>query len=150
MKIKQSPLKLLDFVIINSNYRIIQPSKSINLKEAALAYDIDLNYAIKNDTDFYKIFIKAEINLGPDTKSGYSIFAEGVAIFKIDNNISEDDKKALLNYSSVPIALNYLRGYISNLTSYGPFGKYTLPSFDTKDLIIQKSKSTLRHKKEKK
>ncbi len=44
------------------------------------------------------------------------------------------------NYTSLIITINHLRNFISNITSYGPLGKYVLPSIDMTDLINQKIK----------
>jgi preprotein translocase subunit SecB len=53
----------------------------------------------------------------------------------------------LLQYSTVSIALNLLRGFIITLTSAGPCGKYILPSIDIDDLFRQKNEAAKKAKK---
>jgi preprotein translocase subunit SecB len=65
------------------------------------------------------------------------------------DSLSEENKKSLLQFSSVSIALSSLRGFITSLTANAPFGKYTLPSIDVNDLFNQKSKTRLKQSSKK-
>lgn len=140
MKAHFSPLTLVDFVITNNIFKFIPPTEESNMKEIAASYEIDIDFAILNDTENTRVFIKIGINNSVDVKPGYSIFSEGVGVFQLskDANLSEEDKQSLLQYSAVSIAVNSLRGFVSTLTANAPFGRYVLPSIDVNNLFHQK------------
>lgn len=143
MKPQLSPLILLDFAIINSSFNfspLISNNKDIHKNFSE--YLIDIDFAIVQQEDNFRFFIKVAINQGEDKLPGYSIFSEGVAVFTFSKKtkISEEDKKSLMQYSAFSIALNSLRSFISALTAFAPFGKYILPSIDVNDIFQQKAK----------
>lgn len=143
MKAQISPLNLLDFAIINCSLKFIAPTENTDIRKLVSEYPLDIDFAIIQESDRTRVFIKTAINQEEHEMPGYSIFAEGVAMFELSKSatLTEEDKKALLQYSAVSIALNSLRGFISSLTANAPFGKYILPSIDINDLFRQKAKS---------
>ncbi len=140
MKPQLSPLELIDFAILSSTFKFIQPAADVDIRQLVNTYQIDIDFAINHQPEDTKVFIKASINRGESRLAGYSIFAEGVAIFNLaeSKKLSDADKQSLLGYSSVSIAINSLRGFISSLTANAPFGRYILPSVDMNDLFKQK------------
>ncbi|MCA6387342.1 MAG: protein-export chaperone SecB [Cytophagales bacterium] len=142
MKPQLSPLILIDFAIINSSFKFIAPSDNSDIRQLVSEYQIDIDFAIIPEQANTRVFIKASVNQQETEIPGYSIFAEGVAVFNLSDKVAltEEDKRALLQYSAVSIALNSLRGFISSLTANAPFGRYTLPSIDVNDLFQQKAK----------
>lgn len=143
MKPQLSPLILLDFAIINSSFKFIAPPDNSDIRKLVSEYLIDIDFAIIQELESTRVFIKTSVNQSETETPGYSIFAEGVAVFDISKTatLTEDDKKALLQYSAVSIALNSLRGFITSLTANAPFGRYILPSIDVNDLFQQKAKA---------
>lgn len=146
MKPQLSPLILLDFAIINSSFKFIAPSDNSDIRKLVSEYLIDIDFAIIQEPESTRVFIKTSVNQSEVELPGYSIFAEGVAVFDISKTaaLTEDDKKSLLQFSAVSIALNSLRGFISSLTANAPFGRYTLPSIDVNDLFQQKAKANVK------
>ncbi|MBL0065773.1 MAG: hypothetical protein IPP38_12340 [Bacteroidetes bacterium] len=140
MKPKLSPLVLLDFSILNSTFSFLPPKDGVDIKILFLAYPIDIDFAVINEKDILRVFVKTSINQGETKFDGYKIFAEGVAIFNLLNKegLSKEDRSSLLQYSSVSIAINSLRAFIANLTANAPYGKFNLPSIDVNDLFKQK------------
>lgn len=148
MKPVSSPLNIIDFALLNVEFNYIQPkgTKEIDIKKAFNTYDLDIDFAIDND-EIIQVFIKSEINRGKIRKPGYSIFVEIVCLFEFNSKLklSEQDKKNIEGFSTIYIALNALRGFISQITANAPFGRYILPSVDLNDLINQKhAKSKLK------
>ncbi|SEF51758.1 hypothetical protein SAMN05421847_0201 [Halpernia humi] len=144
MKPLLSPLILLDFSILNCNFQFIPPTENQEINQDFFSdYDIDLDFAFFTEDDT-KVFVKLSINQVEDPKPGYSIFAEGVAFFKLNEGekLSEDDKNSLLQFSAFSITLNSLRGFITALTSVAPLGKYIVPSIDVNDVFRQKSEKS--------
>lgn len=144
MKVLLSPLVLHDFAIINTNFKFIDTLENTDIRQIVSSYPIDVDFAIVEEEQGTKVFMKASINRSEKPLSGYSIFAEGVAVFDVSKTakLSTADKKSLLQYSAVSITLNSLRGFIATLTSNAPFGRYILPSIDVNDLFKQKTALT--------
>lgn len=144
MRIQTSPLEFVDFYILQSNIKFIETKKQgIDVKKLFASYEIEIDFSISTEKDNgLLVFLKIEINYGEKRLAGYEIFAEGVAIFDMSkiNQFSEEDKSSLLFYSSLSIAINNLRNYLSNLTVSSPFSKYILPAIDVNDLHEKKRK----------
>lgn len=145
MKIPKSNLELVEFAILNSNYKFIEPQEEIKVKEIFNKYEIEIDFGKKEikteeKENFFNVIIKALINQLNEPHPGYQILAEGVSIFRI-HNLQEIDNKTLTNLkniSALSIAINNLRNYITNITTYGPFGKFILPAVDVNQLIKSK------------
>jgi hypothetical protein len=144
MKPKVSPLQIIDFAITSFEFSMVYPSAEEDVTVHFKNYDLDIDFGLSTD-DFVRAFIKAEINRGENRKHGYSIFAEAVCIFSFeDAGLPADVKNSLEGFSTIYIALNSLRGLISNFTANAPFGRYILPSIDLNDLIEKKKASLLK------
>lgn len=144
MKLIKSDLILEDFVIINSNYKFIEPEQESGItKELIEQYNIDIDFIvrdIKNDDNKYIIFTKIEVNGDDNNIPGYDIFVEGVSIFSfnVNSKLNDKEKSEFLWSSGVSISINSLRNYLATITSYYPLGKYTLPSVDLTSLLNTK------------
>lgn len=144
MKLIESILVLEDFFIVKSNYAFNEPeNNNINVKDLIKNYDIDIDFIVRDkevENDKYLIFVKVDINNQQKKLPGYSLFAEGVAIYSFNPNskLNEKEKSEFLWVSGVSIAINSLRNYLSAITTYFPLGKYTLPSVDLTTLLNAK------------
>lgn len=139
MEINKSNLIFQDFVINQSIFGEILFKK--NSKENKLInFPIDIKLYILNNkirNNLFKIILIVSGNTGKESVPGYKFNVFGTGRFRI-NDIEKLEKAQLDNlifYSAVPMVLNNIRGYITNMTSYGTFGKYMLPSIDLNDLI---------------
>ena len=145
MKAQLSPMALLDFAILNCDFKFTPQATEENFQKLVASYELDIDFALPEQEDHItRVFIKASINQGKVVLPGYSIFAEGVAFFKLasDANLTNEDRNNLLHYSAVSIALNGLRGFISSLTANAPLGRYILPSIDVNALFKEKIAGT--------
>jgi preprotein translocase subunit SecB len=146
MKPLKSNLEQTDFLILNSSYDFIEPTEEVLIKDLFDDYEVDIDYAIASptpeDRSSFNIYIKISVNRIEHPLPGYNITAEGVGLFQLTQgaNLTEKEIKNLLNLSSVNIMINNIRNYIITLTSYGPLGKYTLPTVDILDLVGKKAK----------
>ncbi|MCF8223723.1 MAG: protein-export chaperone SecB [Bacteroidales bacterium] len=146
MKIPKSDLELIDFIIINSNYTFQEPKdqESFNVRKVFSDYDINIDFGDtepnEKEDNIFNFFIKVEINNCEKPLPGYSIFCEGVGLFKISNlkSLNEQIANNLLKISPLSICINNMRSYIMNITTYYPFGKFVLPSVDINNLIKAK------------
>lgn len=141
MKPKPSPLQILDFAITSLEFKLILPeNERVDLGKCFRSYEIDIDFGLSKD-DFLKVYIKAEINKNRKLP-GYSMSAEATCIFQFNAaDIEEDIQQQLEGFSTIYIALNSLRGLISNFTANAAFGRYILPSIDLNDLIEKKKKA---------
>ena len=147
MKPKPSPLQVLDFALTELEFKIIPPeNEQVDIVQAFLDYDLDIDFGLSKD-NFLKVYIKTEINKEGNLP-GYSMMAEAVCIFQFDaGNLEESIQRQLEGFSTIYIALNSLRGLISNFTANAPFGRYILPSIDLNDLIEKKKADITSNKK---
>ncbi|HPT72865.1 MAG TPA: hypothetical protein PLE74_11370 [Candidatus Cloacimonadota bacterium] len=143
MDILRSELDLKDFVVLQCNTESIFPQKraiksSKALKE--LPVDIDFDLYKNEESNEFRIIIEVKVNCNEDKLPGYSIFVKCGSRFDlnvIDEN-EEDKKNALIN-SAVQITINSVRGYLWNVTSFGIYGRYTLPTINLPALMKAKA-----------
>jgi preprotein translocase subunit SecB len=142
MLVEKSPLCLLDTSLLKFDFEYIPVNEGSNelLPSDFFAHykvDIDFNHVVRQNQ--ITVIIGAKINQDGD-KPGYQLNAECGCIFEFakDNQLDTKQRKSLSGYSTIYIALNALRGYISSITANGPMGKYTLPSIDLNKLIEAK------------
>ncbi|RZK20228.1 MAG: hypothetical protein EOO43_11265 [Flavobacterium sp.] len=139
MKASASPLEILDFAIINFELNFIPPNSiEDDTRKLFDNYDLDIDFDV-NVGELLRVSIKSTIN--EERRPGYRIFAEVVCIFKFNTNfvLSNAEKESLEGFSTIYIALNCLRGLVTQFTANAPFGRYVLPSVDLNDLIKKKA-----------
>lgn len=138
MKLSKSPLILKDFFILSSQYRFVE-SKDEQVDAHALfeSYNLEFDFIAREEpTGDVLIFVKIGINDVDSPLPGYSIFAEGVGIFTMEegHGLNEREQSQLFYGSGLSIAINNLRNYLSNMTMYFPFGRYLLPTVDLNEI----------------
>jgi len=139
MKPKESVLKLVKLAIIDFDFETIIPEKEEKLPDISLDVDFDI-YQNEDKKGVYKIELIIKGNKEKRIP-GYSFSTHAVGIFSYPTEITEKEGKQLIQFSGLPIVINYVRNYLINLTSYGAFGQYTMPTFDIRDLFQQKKAS---------
>lgn len=143
MKAKFSPLKILDFKLLNSVFQYVPMNneEDFGLEEYFDQYHVDIDFAFQaNNQGFIQLMVKTAINQIKNPLPGYQLFAEGVGVFDIEGEETLD-KKTLHNlkfYSSLNMMINNLRNIIYQQTTLGTFGSYLLPPIDIVDLHNQK------------
>jgi len=142
MKFVKSQLELIDFYIINTKYKFVDPiENNIDVRKMFSEYEMDIDFMPKiRENNQYFVYIKISINEIDNPLPGYSLFVEGVCIFSFNDDevIDEKIKAEYIWSSGISIAINNLRNYISTQTSYFPFGKFNLPAVDLTSLINEK------------
>jgi len=154
MKVAESNLELVEFVITNSNYKFIDPREEVNIREIFSKYEIEMDFdkrdiKTEDKEHIFNVIIKGQINQTDQPLPGYQILAEGISVFRIKNPGEINDKTLtnLKNISALSISINNLRNYITNMTTYGPFGKFIFPAIDVNQLIKEKIESQKQDKK---
>src|SRR5690606_42078259 len=100
MEAKESPIKLLRFVVLGMEFRFIPPSKQNKSKSPDFffqdyAIDIDFSHSAVDEEQFF-VFAKIGVNNFSKPKHGYKIFIECGASFSIP-------KQADLNVTFIKI-----------------------------------------------
>ncbi|MFN0204310.1 MAG: hypothetical protein ACKVTZ_22520 [Bacteroidia bacterium] len=141
MEAKVSKLSIINYHIIHSEFSVNLPDNSDD-KHNHKNYPLDIDFEIigKSKTR-YSIFVVLNINVSETPLMGYSISVIGEGVFELKTNKTNQEYQInSLLYSALPIMIGNLRGYISDLTSYGALGKYLFPSIDLEHLIDLKRK----------
>jgi hypothetical protein len=150
MKPIPSPLNIVEFALINLEFNFIQPEPQLDIDQEKLflEYDLDIDFSIHRN-DLIRVLIKAEINRASKRLPGYSILAEVACFFEFNKEveISVEVKNNIEGFSTIYMALNTLRGVISQVTANAILGRYILPSIDLNDLIEKKKSEFLNGKK---
>jgi|WetSurMetagenome_2_1015567.scaffolds.fasta_scaffold346633_1 preprotein translocase subunit SecB len=155
MEIKKSDLIFVSFNVNASLFK--EYLFPLNTQEKILKeFPIDINLKIlrkKKENNNFKIKIDVSGNINKNAIPGYgfSVLASGIFIVNNFKTIEKTEVDNLLYGSAVPMVLNSIRGYLHNISSFGIYGKYLLPSIDIKDLIskykLQRKKSNIKNKK---
>ena len=141
---KRSEIILERFVIVDSNCSIVVPKEPIEFNPIVNtdSFPIEIDFRIEKDVDDekYRIIVFLEINNSAEKQNGYSIVAHGMSFFSFDTNakIDENDKAQLLEISGLSICITNLRSFITNLTSYYPWGSFTFHAIDVQALLKDK------------
>lgn len=156
MRITKSPLELIDFFLLDVQYRYISPEGDNPEVETSVfdQYDIDLDYMFQPEKlaqEEIWVYVRTSINCGAEPLPGYRLFLEGTGHFRAEqqDDITDEVWGALLNQSALGIVINNLRSAMMQLTAHGPFGKYILPSMDLADLHRQKAEAYTNFEKKK-
>lgn len=149
MKPIASPLQILDFAVTSFEFDLVGANEpDVDPTQFFYSYPLSIDFGIVRN-DLIKVFIKAEVNRLEEKLPGYSLVAEVACFYRFDEGIelSKDIKESLEGFSTIYIALNSLRGIITNFTANAPFGRYILPSIDLNDLIKNKQAAIREEKK---
>jgi len=144
MKAKFSPLQLLDFKLLESHIEFVVPDQGeLDVKELFQSYSVDIDFGLQENEDEKEIqlFTVIQINLGEqETLPGYKIMVEGGGTFRIQNpeELDENLKKNLTQFSTLNMMINNLRNIIYQITNLGPMGGYLLPPIDISQLLRDK------------
>jgi preprotein translocase subunit SecB len=139
-----SPIKLVNFAVLQSQFRFIQPKRQIKDPSKLFdLYEIDIDFAHQQNDDSIQVFVKIEVNQGNKPSPGYQVLVEGAAVFKLTTptSLSEKEIGNLKFFSTVNILIGYLRNTIATLTASAPLGTYLLPTIDVTDLFNKKKEA---------
>lgn len=152
MKAHFSPLKLLDFKLLQNYYKFEVAKEEIDIKDLFDSYQVDIDFGIgRNEEDQIQLVTMIEVNLNDEQKKpGYRIMVEGGGTFVIKDaeNLEENLKNNLSQFSTLNMMINNLRNIIYQITNLGPMGGYLLPPIDITRLINDKAEQQEKNKTE--
>lgn len=141
MKVNFSELRLELFEIQNFSHKTILVDKKekkdgrvglIGIKGHTVAIAYDINIVGKDDS----FNISMQMHVNKQKEFGYELEVDAIGHFSFEGKISRYDKRALMELSAPSIMIGNIRGYLQNVTAYGSFGAYILPSIDATDLDL--------------
>ena len=141
MDAKQSPLKFLEFTVIDSHFETIDPEPNEKCNFNELPIEVDFETFINNENpEIFQIGLILNGNTSETPKPGYkfSIIANGLFELEKSDNIEESKVSQFMYFSALPMVISAVRNYFLNLSSYAPYGKYLLPAIDLPDLVDKK------------
>lgn len=142
---KKSPLEFSQFYILASDYSFVD--SSFEEVKPFEEYEIEIDFT-KNEKENgeFLVYTRIAVNQSKEKLPGHSLNVEGVGVFKItDNDLSDDVVLNLKTMSPITMMISSIRGYIMNITSYTPLGKYILPSLDITGIL--QTKASIQRKK---
>lgn len=152
MKAKASPLRLKHFELIESQFKFIVPNDEVVDDVGALfeSYPIEVNFTHHfSEDDEIQVNCTLKVNKGRTPLPGYSMLADALGIFEIQDSKDLDESK-LINlkfYSTLNMIINNLRNIIFQQSNLGPMHGYLLPPIDVLDLFEKKRKEQKRQQK---
>ena len=144
MKAKFSPLQLLDFKLLESDFEFLAPESSdIDHKKLFFSYPVEIDFDINSTEDNKEIQLITRIKVNADEEyklRGYKILVEGGGTFSINESEKMDEglKTNLLKFSPLNMMINNLRNIMYQITNLGPLGGYLLPPIDISKLLQDK------------
>lgn len=145
MKAKFSPLQLLDFKLLETQYQFeVSGQDDLNINDLFSAYPVEIDFAMGKSDKEEEIQLITTIEVNRDKENpvpGYQIKVEGGGTFKISDslNIEEGLRNNLSQFSTLNMMINNLRNIIYQITNLGPLGGYLLPPIDISQLLRDKA-----------
>ncbi|MEG0949562.1 MAG: hypothetical protein RR212_09980 [Bacteroidales bacterium] len=153
----QSELKTNSFYIIKSCCELIVPKTETEPGRIFISYPVDIDYSIqkRSGAKTFRVLMEISINY-PAKIPGYAIMVEGMGDFAIesDRELTAPERDHLINYTAIEACIEHIRGYVANITSQYPLGKYIFAGINMEALYkskleqqkkIKTSESKLKH-----
>ena len=101
--------------------------------------DFDYNIYTADDKGNMPFRIQGTVNGNWDASNpGYRFSVTAQGHFEMTEHVEEKREAQLVHYSGLPMVINFIRSFILTVTASFPYGKYILPSLDTKSIIEAK------------
>jgi hypothetical protein len=135
-----SKLHTIDFRVIESKFSTVeQPNQKSELVDLS-KLPIDIEFAVADnlqDKGVFAMHIDCTVNSNA-IEFGYSIQLKAVGIFQMDmDSLEQTEQINLKTISPLSLMIGNVRGFLRDITSYGIYGAYQLPSIDIVHLIKQ-------------
>jgi preprotein translocase subunit SecB len=104
-------------------------------------FELEASELKEKPSEFF-IFLDTKINQGENAMPGYQLKMVGNGFFRI-RNFEAHSQEVVNNFksiSAVSMMINTIRAALSDMTSYGPQGRYNLPAIDIMSLLREKAK----------
>lgn len=141
MNVTASPLKLVDFVLLQLHFDTSLPQHDEEVEpEVRLprpSLDLDFSIGVDSDETGFRLEVTIATTTSPDDV-GYHFSVTGAGFFTIDSEASRKDREKLLIHSGIPMVINSLRMAVAAVTGFGLYGKLLFDSIDLRAVLEQK------------
>lgn len=146
MNAVNSELELLDFSILESKITT-NFSQEHDPKDVVKDKPVDIDYMIQQKASegsdeakkrYFRIFMTISSNY-PPTEPGYGFVVKAGSVVCIPSELEEPKVNHYLLYSGIPLMINSIRSFVSQITGQGPFGRYQFPTIDLTSVIKSSS-----------
>ncbi len=138
MKKNYSDFQIQGFMVLSSHIEAVPvPPDKIEKFKSLEDLEIDVKFEImqkQDDDKEYKIMSTVSANT-EERIPGYLFNIVTQANFRFSRKTKKEKKDKMLLFSGLPMLINSVRAYLMSVTSFGPYGKYTLPMLDVKKII---------------
>ncbi|MFA8342047.1 MAG: hypothetical protein ACEPO8_03640 [Rhodothermaceae bacterium] len=137
MNTKFSELELISSNVLGSFFSAVEYDQNEPMPLNKIPVEIDVKTSIDESDNAFILLLDLCSNPKGEIKGAYSysVLMQGVFKVKDYDSRSKEEIDAYLLYSAVPSLINLARGYLMNISTYYPYGKYTLPMLDLGDII---------------
>jgi preprotein translocase subunit SecB len=140
----QSKLRHLDFRVLESSLQTIEvkgkQGQLISLENLPLEFDFTTANNNQNSAEF-AFSVNCLVNMKEKPAPGYQIKVRAVGVFHLDvDSLSPEELQNFKILSPLSLMIGNIRGFVRDITSYGIFGSYQIPSIDIIKLVLEKSK----------
>lgn len=142
MIIENSNIKYIHFGVTELNYKCNPPKEKSPI---SMELEVDLNYDIFKIDENKNIFqIVIDLKLSPPNNTlGYLISLKPFGVFELPASEDKKQTDSALMFTCIPMILGSIRGFISEITVYFPFGKYLMPSLSLSSIIAANKRKSI-------
>lgn len=141
MKVTASPLKLVDFVLLQLHFDTTLPHQDEDVEPVVRlsrpSMDLDFSIGVDGEETGFRLEVTIATTTPPDDV-GYHFSVTGAGFFTIDSGIDRTDREKLLVHSGIPMVINSLRMAVAGVTGFGLYGRLIFDSIDLRALLEQK------------
>lgn len=142
MNAEKSELDLIDFSILESRITT-NFSREHDPKDVGKEKPVDIDYTIqqkateefdKEEKRYFRIFMTISSNY-PTTEAGYGFVVKAGSVVCVPIELEEAKVNHYIHFSGLPLMINSIRTFVSQITGQGPFGRYQFPTVDLTSVI---------------
>jgi preprotein translocase subunit SecB len=141
MNVTVSPLKLVDFVLLQLHFDTTLPHQDEEVESVVRlsrpSLDLDFSIGVDAEETGFRLEVTIASATSPDDV-GYHFSVTGAGFFTIDSGTGRQDREKLLIHSGIPMVIHSLRMAVASVTGFGLYGKLLFDSIDLRALLEQK------------
>jgi preprotein translocase subunit SecB len=136
MRIEPSDL-VVERTCVNASYFVTIYAERPSRNKPNIAVPLEIEYDVHKTGRSYTLRVELKTTDDEEFKDdpGYRFSVLAELVFRFSGRLSKTHRDSYIRYSAVSLAIAYIRGYLSNVTSYGFYGQYMLPAIDLDDLV---------------
>jgi preprotein translocase subunit SecB len=134
MKIEESGIKYVNFGAVELEFKCEIPKSN---QEKIEELGINMTYSIfkaEEQNNLYQIVLHLIIS-PPEKKPGYRMTVRTFGIFEVPEELDKASVDITLINTCLPMVIGSTRGFISDVSSNFPFGRYHLPAITMNNIV---------------